>query len=45
VLVARDVDLGLTGPPMSIDLDVITGSLVELLSGLAASVGRFGYSW
>jgi ATP-binding cassette, subfamily B, bacterial len=42
---ARDVDLGLTGPPLSISMDFIAGGLVELLSGLAACVVLAGFAW
>ncbi len=43
--VAREFDLGLTGPPMSVNLDFIAGSLVELVAGLAAALALFGFSW
>ena len=36
--VARDFDLGQTGPPLSIALDFIAGGLVELIGGLASAV-------
>ena len=36
--VARDFDLGMTGPPLSISMDFIAAGLVELVGGLA--VGR-----
>ena len=39
--VARDFDLGLTGPPMFINIDFIAGSLVEMAVG-AAIVGENG---
>jgi ATP-binding cassette, subfamily B, bacterial len=42
---ARDVDLGTTGPPLSISMDFIAGGLVELLSGLAAVVVLAGFAW
>ena len=35
---ARDFDLGITGPPLSISMDFIASGLVELVGGLA--VGR-----
>src|SRR5437867_860333 len=34
--VARDFDLGMTGPPLSISMDFIAGGLVELIAGLAS---------
>ncbi len=43
--VAREFDLGLTGPPMSVNMDFIAGSLVELVAGLAAALALFGFSW
>ena len=35
--VARDFDLGMTGPPLSISMDFIAGGLVELVAGLASA--------
>jgi ATP-binding cassette, subfamily B, bacterial len=43
--VARDFDLGMTGPPLSIALDFIAGGLVELLGGLASAVVLAGFRW
>jgi ATP-binding cassette, subfamily B, bacterial len=43
--VARDFDLGMTGPPLSVSMDFIAGGLVELLSGLACAVVLAAYSW
>ena len=34
--VARDFDLGMTGPPLSISMDFIAGGLVEMIGGLAS---------
>ena len=42
---ARDFDLGMTGPPLSYGLDFIAGSMVELVGGLAAAVVLFAYAW
>jgi ABC-type multidrug transport system fused ATPase/permease subunit len=36
--VARDFDLGMTGPPLSISMDFIAAGLVELIGGLSAAV-------
>ena len=33
--VARDFDLGMTGPPLSLSMDFIAGGLVELVGGFA----------
>ena len=43
--VARDFDLGQTGPPLSLSVDFIAGSLVTLLSGLASVALLIGYAW
>src|SRR5918995_5967413 len=43
--VARDFDLGMTGPPLSLNMDFIAGGLVEMLAGLASAVVLFGYAW
>jgi len=43
--VARDFDLGMTGPPLSYGLDFIAGSMVEMVGGLAAAVVLFAYTW
>jgi ATP-binding cassette, subfamily B, bacterial len=42
---ARDFDLGMTGPPLSISMDFIASGLVELLAGLASAAVLFGYAW
>ncbi len=43
--VARDFDLGMTGPPLNISVDFIAGSLVEMIGGLACAVVLFFYAW
>ena len=43
--VARDFDLGMTGPPMDINMDFIADGLVHLFTGLACALALFGYSW
>ena len=43
--VAREFDLGMTGPPLSMSLDFIAGGLVTLLGGLASAAVLFGYAW
>ena len=43
--VARDFDLGITGPPMFISMDFIAGGLVEFIGGLASAVVLAGYAW
>jgi ABC-type multidrug transport system fused ATPase/permease subunit len=42
---ARDFDLGITGPPMSFSMDFIANELVELLAGLAAALVLAAYAW
>jgi ABC-type multidrug transport system fused ATPase/permease subunit len=42
---ARDFDLGISGPPMSISMDFIAGGLVELIGGLASAVVLAAYAW
>ena len=43
--VARDFDLGMTGPPLSISMDFIAGGLVEMIGGLASACVLFAYAW
>ncbi len=43
--VARDFDLGMTGPPLSISMDFIANGLVEMIGGIACAAILFGYSW
>ena len=43
--VARDFDLGMTGPPLSISMDFIAGGLVESIGGLASAAVLFAYAW
>jgi len=43
--VARDFDLGMTGPPLNVSLDFIAGSLVSSFSGVALALVLFGFAW
>ena len=43
--VARDFDLGMTGPPLSISMDFIAGGLVVMIGGLACAALLFAYAW
>ena len=43
--VARDFDLGMTGPPLFISMDFIARGLIQMITGLACVVVLFGYSW
>jgi ATP-binding cassette, subfamily B, bacterial len=45
LIAARDFDLGMTGPPLSISMDFIAAGLVELVGGLAAAVVLAGFTW
>ena len=42
---ARDFDLGISGPPLSISMDFIASGLVELLAGFASAVVLAAYAW
>ena len=42
---ARDFDLGITGPPMSISMDFIASGLVEMIAGIASAVVLAGFAW
>jgi ATP-binding cassette, subfamily B, bacterial len=43
--VARDFDLGMTGPPLAISIDFIAGGLVGMIAGVASALVLFAYSW
>jgi ATP-binding cassette subfamily B protein len=43
--VARDFDLGMTGPPLSISMDFIASGMVEMIAGLAFAVVLASYRW
>jgi ATP-binding cassette subfamily B protein len=43
--VARDFDLGMTGPPLSFSMDFIASGMVEMIGGIAAATLLFAYSW
>jgi ABC-type multidrug transport system fused ATPase/permease subunit len=42
---ARDFDLGISGPPMNISMDFIASELVEMLGGLASALVLAAYAW
>lgn len=42
---ARDFDLGMTGPPLSISMDFIANGMVEMIGGLASAAVLFAYIW
>src|SRR5215467_13909512 len=43
--VARDFDLGMTGPPLTIAMDFIASGMVEMVGGIACAAILAGYSW
>jgi ABC-type multidrug transport system fused ATPase/permease subunit len=43
--VARDFDLGMTGPPLSISMDFIATGMVEMIGGVASAAILAGYAW
>jgi ATP-binding cassette, subfamily B, bacterial len=43
--VARDFDLGMTGPPLFISMDFIASGLVDMLAGLSSAIVLAFYSW
>ena len=43
--VARDFDLGMTGPPLTISMDFIASGMVEMVGGIACAVILFRYVW
>jgi ABC-type multidrug transport system fused ATPase/permease subunit len=45
LVVARDFDLGMTGPPLSMSMDFIAGALVELLGGISSALVLLAYAW
>jgi ATP-binding cassette, subfamily B, bacterial len=42
---ARDFDLGITGPPIFISMDFIASGLVEMIAGLTSAAVLFGFAW
>ena len=43
--VARDFDLGMTGPPLSVSMDFIANGMVEMIGGVASAAILVGYAW
>ena len=43
--VARDFDLGMTGPPLSISMDFIAADMVQTVGGFASALVLFAYAW
>jgi ATP-binding cassette, subfamily B, bacterial len=42
---ARDFDLGISGPPLSVSMGFIASGLVEVVAGTCQAVVLFGYRW
>lgn len=42
---AREFDMGMTGPPLSISMDFIASGLVEFGGGVASAVVLAGFAW
>ena len=45
MVVARDFDLGMTGPPLSYSVDFIAASMVTMIGGLACTIALFAFAW
>jgi ATP-binding cassette subfamily B protein len=43
--VARDFDLGMTGPPLSLSMDFIADGLVLMISGVTSALVLLGLAW
>ena len=43
--VARDFDLGMTGPPLTISMDFIASGMVEMVGGIACALILIRYAW
>jgi len=42
---ARDFDLGMMGPPLSISMDFIASGMAEMIGGVASAVVLAGFAW
>src|SRR5881396_2634653 len=42
---ARDFDLGISGPPLTISMGFIASGLVEMVGGIASALVLFAYAW
>lgn len=43
--IARDFDLGMTGPPLSISMDFIASGMAEMIGGVASSIILLRFTW
>ncbi len=42
---ARDFDLGISGPPLNVSMDFVASGLVEFVGGVASASILFAYAW
>jgi ABC-type multidrug transport system fused ATPase/permease subunit len=42
---ARDFDLGITGPPLTVSMDFIASGMVEMVAGLTSAAVLFAFAW
>jgi ATP-binding cassette subfamily B protein len=45
LIVARDFDLGMTGPPLAYSMDFIAGGMVEMIGGIASAAVLLAFGW
>jgi len=45
LVAARDFDLGMTGPPLSVSMDFIAGGMAEMIGGLASAAVLARFAW
>jgi len=45
LIMARDFDLGISGPPLSISMSFIASGLVEMVGGFASAIVLAAYAW
>src|SRR5438477_10602655 len=45
LVVARDFDLGMTGPQLSMSMEFIAAGLVEMIGGIASAIVLAAYTW
>ncbi len=43
--VARDFDLGMTGPPLSISMDFLAAGMSEMIGGVASAIVLTAFAW
>src|SRR5262245_53516558 len=45
LVTAREFDLGMTGPPMHINMDFIAAELLQTVTGIACAMVLFAFAW